>query len=84
MTNKQYDNIKEYLGKNKTDEYIYTGKFAPTYLFNQKVKILSFFPNEGSTCEAFIELVGGSGGQCDWIPREEIINNLTPLSTNNK
>jgi hypothetical protein len=79
MTNEEYDAIDTYLGKNKTDTYLYTGKFAPVYMQNKKVKIVSFLPGgeEHNTCEAFIKLEGGSGGQCEWIPKKELINNLT-------
>lgn len=76
MEDQEYEAIQEYLGKNKKDIYLYTGKFAPDYIRNQKVKILNFFPNDGSTCEAFIQLYGGEGGQCENIPREEVKNNL--------
>jgi hypothetical protein len=79
-TNEEYDKIESYLGKNKIDTYVYMGNFAPAYLKNQKVKIRSFFPNSGSTCEAFIQLYGSDGGQTEWIPREEIINNLIKLN----
>ena len=75
MQDEEYNAIQEYLGKNKNDVYIYTGTFAPSYLRNQKVKVLSFLPGgaESSTCEAFIQLVGSSGGQCEWIPKNELI-----------
>jgi len=78
MTDEEYNKIEEYLGKNKKDVYLYTGNFAPEYMRNQKVKIESFLPGgaEYSTCEAFIRLVGGTGGQVEWIPKREIINNL--------
>lgn len=73
-------NVIGYLGKEKGKIYLYTGNFAGTYLHNQRVFIERFSPwiytEKPSSCEAFICLDGGSGGQCDWIPREEIINNL--------
>jgi len=46
---------------------------------NQKVRILSFLPNKGSTCEAFIKLYGGPGVQCEWISRQEL-DNLIPIN----
>lgn len=78
MTDDEYDAIEEYLGKNKKDVYLYTGKFAPGYMRNRKVQIISFLPGgqESSSCEAFIKLYGGSGGQVEWIPKAELINNL--------
>lgn len=78
MTNEEYDAIKEYEGKNKKDVYLYNGKFVP-YMTKQKVKIMSFLPggDENNTCEAFIKLYGGTPGQCDWIPKKELLNNLS-------
>ena len=73
-----YHNVEEYLGKVKGKVYLYTGDRIQ-YMQNKKVTIESFLPggDEHKTCEAFIKLFGGTGGQCDWIPKKEIINNLT-------
>ena len=74
-----YDHIIEYLGKKKGEVYFYDGDFARTYIQDKKVKILSFSTDEDdetSSCECFIQLFGGEGGQCEWIPRREIMNNL--------
>ena len=74
------DNVIEYLGKKKGKIYKYTGKFTKEYLRDRLVVIIKFcvdYDDKPSTCEAFIKLKGGSGGQCEWIPRNEIINYLT-------
>jgi hypothetical protein len=75
--------IVEYLGKNLKDTYLYTGDFVK-WLNNKKVIILRF--NEATageektySCEAFIQLADGQGWNVDWIPREEIINNLVKV-----
>ena len=68
------------LGKKKGKIYKYTGKFTKEYLRDRLVVIIKFcvdYDDKPSTCEAFIKLKGGSGGQCEWIPRNEIINYLT-------
>jgi hypothetical protein len=79
--NECYDNVVEYLGKIKGEIYFYNGKYAEQYLRNKLVVIERFHPDgHPSTCEALIRLGGGSGGQCGWIPREEIINNLIARS----
>ena len=77
--NECYRNITEYLGKKKGEKYKYTGKFAAPYFYNQEVVIDHFSVGDEIThsCEAFIQLFGGTGGQVEWIPRNEIINNLT-------
>jgi len=74
-----YNNIVEYLGKKKGKKYFYNGKFTPEYMRNRHVVIEKFCANEDdktSSCECFIKLFGGEGGQVQWIPREEIISNL--------
>ena len=74
-----HNHIIEYLGKKKGEVYFYDGDFAKTYIQDKKVKILSFSTDEDdetSSCECFIKLFDGEGGQCEWIPRREIMNNL--------
>jgi len=80
------DNIVEYLGKKIGETYKYTGKFAPAYMYNQEVIIDKFSTtaeDKTSSCEAVIKLKGGTGGQVEGIPREEIINNLEFINDNN-
>ncbi len=77
-----FSHIIGYLGKKKGEKYFYNGSFAPQYIRNRDVKILSFFfaeEEEPSSCECFIQLFDGEGGQCEWIPRKEIINNLLEI-----
>ena len=74
-----HSHIIGYLGKEKGKVYKYTGRFAPAYLHDKEVFIDSFSTNEKektSSCEAFISLKGGTGGQVGWIPRDEIIKCL--------
>ena len=74
-----HSHIIEYLGKKKGKVYKYTGKHTASYLHNQRVFIERFSTDEDeitNSCEAFICLYKGSGGQCEWIPRNEIIENL--------
>jgi len=77
-----YNHIGEYLGKKKGQKYFYNGKFAPTYIQDKEVIIHHFSTDERdktSSCECMIKLFGGEGGQVEWIPREEIINNLLEI-----
>lgn len=74
-----YSHIVSYLGKRKDKKYFYNGKFTPAYMKDKHVVIESFCANENdktSSCECFIKLFGGEGGHVEWIPRDEIINNL--------
>ena len=74
-----HNNIIEYLGKKKGEVYFYNGKFAPSYIQDKKIEIVCFSTDEDeetSSCECFIKLFDGEGGQCEWIPRREIIDNL--------
>ncbi len=77
-----HNNIIEYLGKKKGEVYFYNGRFAKTYIQDKKVKIDCFSTDEDektSSCECFIQLLDGTGGQCEWIPRREIISNLVAV-----
>lgn len=81
--NECYHNIKSYLGKEVGKMYKYTGKFAPVYLQDKKVEVLHFCADENdktSSCECFLKLYGGEGGQVEWIPRREILYNLEEVS----
>ena len=78
-----HNHIIEYLGKKKGEVYFYNGQFSETYIQDKKVEIIRFSTDEDektSSCECFIKLHGGEGGQCEWIPRREIINNLIEVS----
>ena len=77
--NECHDNIIGYLGKKKGGKYLYNGKFTPEYMRDRLIIIEKFSTDEDeetSSCECFIRLFDGEGGQVQWIPREEILNNL--------
>ncbi len=78
-----HNHIIEYLGKKKGSIYLYTGRFASTYIQDKKIEIVCFSTDEDEktiSCECFIKLLNGTGGQCEWIPRREIISNLEESS----
>ena len=80
--NECYENVIEYLGKKKGEAYKYTGKFALEYIRGKEIIIDHFSTNEQNetaSCEAFIRLKGGTDGQVEWIPRNEIVNNLEKI-----
>jgi len=70
-----------HLGFDTSKLYTYTGIFAPQYLWNRTVKIQSFHKggNENKSCVAFIVPFPEIGGQCSWIPLDELLNNLILL-----
>ncbi len=79
-TSEDFDQyLKMYLGKKKGGKYLYNGKFTPEYMRDRLIIIEKFSTDEDeetSSCECFIRLFDGEGGQVQWIPREEILNNL--------
>ena len=77
-----YENISGYLGKKKGRKYLYTGKFTPEYMRGKHVIIKSFCAYENdktSSCECFIKMADKEYG-CEWIPRDDIINNLLEVA----